>query len=73
VVRCQLATSPEKFEAGAMFQASMMQRASSLIGAVLGGYGVFCTIYSFSSPELAGQALVLLGAALTLSYFSRPR
>ena len=56
-----------------MLQASLMQRVSSLIGAILGGYGVFCVIYSFSSPELAGQALVLLGAALALSHFSRPR
>jgi hypothetical protein len=56
-----------------MLQASLMQRASSLIGAVLGGYGVFCVIYSSSSPEVAGQALILLGAALALSYFSRRR
>jgi len=54
-----------------MLSAFLMQRMSSLISAVLGGYGVFCVIYSFSSPEVAGRALVLLGAALALSYFSR--
>ena len=57
--------------AGAMLQTFLMRRASSLISAVLGGYGVFCVIYSFSSPEMAGQALVLFGAALAVSYFGR--
>jgi multisubunit Na+/H+ antiporter MnhB subunit len=54
-----------------MLQAFLLKRASSLISAVLGGYGVFCVIYSFTSPEIAGQALVLLGVALVLSYFSQ--
>jgi len=61
----------ESKETGTMLSAFLMQRMSSLISAVLGGYGVFCVIYSFSSPEVAGRALVLLGAALALSYFSR--
>ena len=34
-------------------------------------HDVFCVIYSFSSPEMEGQALVLLGAALALRYFGR--
>jgi hypothetical protein len=53
-----------------MLQASFMQRAVSLVSAVLGGFGVFCVVYSFSTPHIAAQALILLGAALTLSYFS---
>jgi len=61
----------EKDGTGAMLQTFLMKRASSLISAVLGGYGVFCVIYSFSSPVMAGQALVLLGTALSLSYFGR--
>jgi hypothetical protein len=53
-----------------MLQVLLMRRASSLIGAVLGGYGVFCLIYSFSSPELVWRALALLSAAFALSYLS---
>ena len=60
---------PEEFEAKAM-QVLLMRRASSLIGAGLGGYGVFCLIYSFSSPELVWRALALLSAAFALSFLS---
>ena len=51
-----------------MLQASLMRGAVSITSAALGGYGVFCLIYSFSAPEMAGQALTLLGAAVALSY-----
>ena len=53
-----------------MLSELLMRRASTLIRAALGGYGIFCVTYSFTSPELAGKALILLGAALALSYFS---
>ena len=53
-----------------MFSALLFQRASAVIAAVLGGYGVFCAAYSFVSPRLAAQAFVLLGAALVISYFN---
>jgi hypothetical protein len=53
-----------------MLQAFFMQRALSLIGAALGGFGVFCVIYSFTAAHIAAQALILLGAALAVSYFS---
>jgi len=53
-----------------MVQSFLMQRALSLVSAVLGGTGVFCVIYSFTAPDIAAQALILLGAALALSYFS---
>jgi hypothetical protein len=43
----------------------------SLVSAILGGYGVFCANYSFTAPEIAAKALVLLGAALSISYFTR--
>ena len=52
-----------------MLQAAMMQRALSLISALLGGFGVFCVIYSFATPHIAAQALILLGAAMAVSYF----
>jgi CBS-domain-containing membrane protein len=53
-----------------MLQAFLMRSAGAAISAMLGGFGVFCVIYSFTSPHIAAQALVLLGAALSLSYFS---
>jgi hypothetical protein len=53
-----------------MIQAFLMQRALSLVAAALGGFGVFCVIYSFAAPHVAAQALILLGAALAVSYFS---
>jgi hypothetical protein len=56
-----------------MLQTFLMQRALSLVGAVMGGFGVFCVIYSFSTPYIAAQALILLGAALAISYFTTER
>lgn len=53
-----------------MLQEFLMQRALSLLSALLGGFGVFCVIYSFSTPHIAAQALILLGAALAVSYFT---
>jgi len=54
-----------------MLQAFFMQRALSVVCALLGGFGVFCVIYSFSTPHVAMQALILLGAALAISYFTK--
>ncbi len=34
-----------------------------VVSTVIGGFGMFCLIMSFSAPILAGHALVLLGAA----------
>jgi multisubunit Na+/H+ antiporter MnhB subunit len=56
-----------------MFQALLMRRVTSLIAALLGGFGVFCVMYSFAAPDVAAQALMLLGAALAMSYFSTRR
>lgn len=56
-----------------MLQAFFMQRALSLVCALLGSFGVFCVIYSFSEPQVAAQALILLGAALAVSYFTQKR
>jgi multisubunit Na+/H+ antiporter MnhB subunit len=56
-----------------MMQAFLMQRALALLAALLGGFGVFCVIYSFAAPDVAMQALILLGAALAVSYFSNRR
>jgi hypothetical protein len=53
-----------------MLQGFLMRSTVSIVSALLGGFGIFCVIYSFTSPHIAAQALVLLGAALSLSYFS---
>lgn len=53
-----------------MLHTYLVQRAASLIAAALGGFGVFCVVYSFSAPDIAAEALILLGAALAVSYFS---
>jgi hypothetical protein len=53
-----------------MMQAALMQRALALVSALLGGFGVFCVIYSFATPHIAAQALILLGAAMAVGYFS---
>jgi len=53
-----------------MLGAFFTQRALSVVCALLGGFGVFCVIYSFSTPDIAAQGLILLGAALAVSYFS---
>ncbi len=39
------------------------------MGVVLGSLGVFFAISSFSMPDVSGQAIVLLGAALGINYF----
>jgi hypothetical protein len=53
-----------------MFQSFLMRSAASVISAVLGGFGVFCVVYSFSTPYLAAQGLILLGVALAIAYFT---
>jgi len=63
----------EERDGGAMLQAFLMQRAMAVLSALLGGLGVFCVIYSFSTPDIAAEALILLGAALAVSYFTARR
>jgi multisubunit Na+/H+ antiporter MnhB subunit len=61
-------TSRDRTRESSMLQVFTMQRVSSLLSAVLGGYGVFCVLYSYGAPDIAAQALILLGAALVLTY-----
>jgi hypothetical protein len=53
-----------------MLESFLMRSALSIVSAILGGLGVFCVIYSFTAPHIAAQALLLLGAALAISYFT---
>jgi len=43
--------------------------AALLLSDVLGGYGVFCAVCSFTSPEIGAKAIMSLGGAFALSYF----
>jgi len=54
-----------------MLQAFLMRSGLSLVSALLGGFGVFCVIYSFDEPDLAAQALILLGSALAITFFTK--
>jgi hypothetical protein len=47
-----------------------MRSAASLLSASLGGFGVFCVIYSFAAPSMAVRALILLGSALAINFFT---
>jgi hypothetical protein len=47
----------------------LMQSVLRAVAAVVGGFGVFYLIMSWSAPALCGLALVLLGAASAISYF----
>jgi hypothetical protein len=38
------------------------------VGTVLGGVGVFCAIRSFSTPAVAADAVILIGAAMGINY-----
>jgi hypothetical protein len=50
----------------------LSQLALWLLSAILGGYGIFCLIMSFSVPQLGAQAFLLLGAATAIVYFGSP-
>ena len=39
------------------------------LSVVLGGFGVFYLVLSWSAPTLCGLALVLIGAASGIAYF----
>ena len=52
-----------------MLGAMLSQLALRLLSAVLGGYGVFCLIMSFSVPEVGAQAFLLLATATVIVYF----
>jgi hypothetical protein len=47
----------------------LIQSVLRAVSAVIGGFGVFYLIMSWSAPALCGLALLLLGAASAISYF----
>ena len=47
----------------------LMQSVLRAVCAIVGGFGVFYLIMSWSAPALCGLALLLLGAASAIAYF----
>ena len=47
----------------------LMQSVLRAVAAVVGGFGVFYLIMSWSAPALCALAVLLIGAASAISYF----
>jgi len=56
-------------EALPMFELLLLRTVLRTLSVVLGGFGVFYLIVSWSAPALWGLAFVLLGAASGIAYF----
>ena len=56
-------------EALAMFELLLLRTLLRTLSVVLGGFGVFYLVLSWSAPALGGLALVLIGAASGIAYF----
>ena len=56
-------------EALPMFELLLLRTVLRTLSVVLGGFGVFYLIVSWSAPALWGLALVLIGAASGITYF----
>jgi hypothetical protein len=52
-----------------MLPSIFVQWTTAILAAGMGGYGVFCTVYSSASLEIAVKGIVMLGCACALSYF----
>lgn len=50
---------------GLVFSRAMVQ----LVAALLGGYGIFCLIASFTVPSFGGDAFVMIAAASAMLHF----
>ena len=53
----------------AMPELFLLRTVLQTLAAVLGGFGVFILILSWSAPALSGLALVLIGVASGITYF----
>jgi CBS-domain-containing membrane protein len=54
-----------------LWATTLVQRVTAILSAVMGGAGVFCATYSFTSPDVAATAITLLSCACALHYFCR--
>jgi hypothetical protein len=49
-----------------MANIGLARMMTSAMSTVLGGFGVFCLLMSFSVPRLGGEAFILLGSATAM-------
>jgi hypothetical protein len=54
---------------GLMLEFLLLRTLLRTLSVVLGGFGVFYLLLSWSAPALSGLALVLIGAASGITYF----
>jgi hypothetical protein len=54
---------------GPMLEFLLLRTLLRTLSVVLGGFGVFYLLLSWSAPALAGLALILIGAASGITYF----
>jgi hypothetical protein len=54
----------------AMLNSVISRSTTRAVSMVLGSYGVFCVYASFIKPWAGADAIILLGAATALVYFS---
>jgi hypothetical protein len=54
---------------GPMLEFLLLRTLLRTLSVVLGGFGVFYLLLSWSAPALSGLALVLIGAASGITYF----
>jgi hypothetical protein len=52
-----------------MLQSKFVPLATAILAAVMGGFGVFCAVYSSASHDVAAPAIILLSGAYALNYF----
>jgi multisubunit Na+/H+ antiporter MnhB subunit len=53
-----------------MLNSALQRTAVRAVSTALGGYGVFCVYMSFLKPWVGMDALILLGAACVMHYFT---
>ena len=54
---------------GPMLEFLLLRTLLRTLSVVLGGFGVFYLLLSWSAPALSGLALLLIGAASGITYF----
>lgn len=54
---------------GHMLEFLLLRTLLRTLSVVLGGFGIFYLLLSWSAPALSGLALVLIGAASGIAYF----
>jgi hypothetical protein len=49
-----------------MPQSDLVPWVTAILAAVMGNVGVFCAVYSLTSPDISAKAIFLLGGAYVL-------